>query len=219
MVRWFVSDRWGGVSEAPYDELNIAYHTGDDPAAVEKNREILYERCGIEGAVFMEQIHSCDIEYVDRICTPRCDGVVTDKPGLALAVMSADCYGVLLYDTRGPAIAALHAGRAGAMGGIVTKALQILRRDFGAQKIEAVISPGIGSCCYEVGEEILRQASPKYIKRERFLDIKEMIKDQLREFGVGYVDYDICTACDPNYYSYRRDGTTGRFASVIWRQP
>ncbi len=216
-VRHFISDRFGGVSKPPYDQLNIAYHTGDDPKTVSQNRILLAQKIGINDIVYMDQIHSDRIEYVDRVCTPRCDGIVTDKPNLALAVMSADCYGVLLSSDSG-AIAALHAGRAGAMKHIVEKVIVMLRDDFNAKKIEAIISPGIGSCCYEVGEEILKRVEQKYIKNERFLDIKAMIIDQLQEGGATYKDYNICTCCNPRYYSYRRDGTTGRFASIIWKE-
>ena len=217
MIRHFISDRFGGVSKPPYHELNIALHVGDDPAAVAKNRKLLFEKAGIEDAVFMNQIHSCNIQYVDHICTPTCDGLITDRPNLPLAVMSADCYGVLLFDEQKGVIAALHAGRKGAMGGIVTKALEMMQNDFGAKRMQAVISPGIGVCCYEVGEEILTSVNKRYIQGKH-LNIKKMIVDQLREFGVEYHDYGICTACSKNYYSYRREGVTGRFASIIWRQ-
>ncbi len=217
MIRHYISDRFGGVSKAPYDELNIATHVGDDLEAVQKNRQILFEKAGIKEAIFMEQIHSCKIRYVDNFCTPTCDGLITNRPNLPLAVMSADCYGVLLYDEHQGVIAALHAGRKGAIGGIVPKAVKIMQNDFDTQKIKAIISPGIGVCCYEVGEEILEIVDPRYIQGNH-LDIKKIILDQLREFGIDYYDYGICTACDNRYYSYRRDGVTGRFASIIWRE-
>ncbi|NPA56962.1 MAG: peptidoglycan editing factor PgeF [Epsilonproteobacteria bacterium] len=205
------------MSAPPYHQLNIAFHTGDDPEIVARNRQRLFELAGIDRALFMDQIHSTKIEYVDHFCHPQCDGVITDRPDLPLAVMSADCYGVLLFDRKRGIIGALHAGRAGALGGIVQKALELMVSDFGAEEIEGVISPGIGSCCYQVGEEILQRVDSRYVERERFLNIKRAIVDQLNLFGVDFVDYGICTSCDPNYYSYRRDGLTGRFASIIWR--
>jgi YfiH family protein len=217
MIKHFISDRFGGVSRPPYHELNIAYHVGDDPKAVEKNRRLLFQKAGIKEVVFMNQIHSCKIEYVDRICTPTCDGIITDRANLPLAVMSADCYAVLLYDASKGVIAALHAGRKGAMGGIVAKALQMMRKDFRCETIQAILSPGIGVCCYEVGEEILQTVDRSYVQGKR-LDIKKMIVDQLREFGVEFYDYGVCTSCCDRYYSYRREGVTGRFASIIWRQ-
>ncbi|NPA82966.1 MAG: peptidoglycan editing factor PgeF [Epsilonproteobacteria bacterium] len=219
MVHHFISDRWSGWSTSPYHQLNIAFHVGDDPEVVARNRRRLFEMAQVPGAIFMDQIHSTRIEYVQSLATPppRCDGIITDRPNLPLAVMSADCYPVLLFDEKRKVVAALHAGRAGAMGQIVAQALQRLVDDFKAHQIRGIIAPGIGSCCYEVGPEILAQVEAKYIKRDRFLDIKGMIKDQLSYFGVQYYDYGICTCCNPNYYSYRREGRTGRFASLIWR--
>ena len=216
MIEHLVTDRWGGVSQAPYHEFNIAHHVGDDPRCVERNRELLKKTIGVEKIIFANQIHSATIVYVgDPSLTPTCDGLITDKTDIALAIMSADCYGVLLKAEH--AIAALHAGRAGAMKGIVSKAIEMMREDFGEEKIEAIISPGIGVCCYEVGEEILSQCDPVYV-RGTHLDIKAMIVDQLKRYGAEYHDYGICTCCNPDYYSYRREGVTGRFASVIWRR-
>ncbi|SMC08745.1 peptidoglycan editing factor PgeF [Nitratiruptor tergarcus] len=218
-IKYFISDRFGGVSKPPFHELNIALHTGDDPEDVIQNRKILFQKAGIKNAQFADQIHSNKVIILDKYNAPlQCDGFITTKPNLALAIMSADCFGVLLYDSINFIIGAVHAGRAGAQQGIVTNAIEIMYQ-LGAQEIRAVISPGIHSCCYEVGEEILQKTPSRFIKRGRFLDIKAMIYEQLHKKGVSYIkDLNICTCCDRRYYSYRREGRTGRFASIIWME-
>ena len=186
-IRHFISDRFGGVSTAPYDSLNIAFHVGDDPENVERNRQILYQKAGIHKAQFADQIHSDKILTLDRfIDPPACDGFITTVPNLPLAVMGADCFGVLLYDPEHFVIAALHAGRAGAMQGIVTKAINKMR-SLGARNIDAIIGPGIHSCCYEVGPQILKITPARFIKNGTHIDIKGIIYEQLHEEGVRYI--------------------------------
>ena len=219
-IKYFISDRADGVSASPYDSLNIAYHVGDDETSVDQNRQILYEKAGIQKAQFANQVHGDKIYYIDRfITTPDCDGLITDKPNIPLAIMSADCYGVLLFDQNVGVIAALHAGRAGATKGIVQKAILMMQNQFGAKDIEAIISPGIGACCYEISENLAKKYPQTFIKNGRFLDIKALIYDQLKQGHIQSIkDYNICTCCDKRYFSYRRDGRTGRFASIIWME-
>ena len=218
-IRYHVSDRFGGVSPAPYRSLNIAYHTGDDPDNVSCNRQILFETLAIPEAQFANQIHGAEVRYIDNfIPPPRCDGLVTDKPHIPLAIMSADCYGVLLYDEEAGVIAALHAGRKGASEGIVKNGIEAMR-ELGAKRIQAVIGPGIGVCCYEISPEMAAGYERRFIKKGRFLDIKRIIYEDLKESGVEFIhDYNVCTACDRTYYSYRREGVTGRFANIIWME-
>ncbi|BCD67205.1 peptidoglycan editing factor PgeF [Nitratiruptor sp. YY09-18] len=218
-IKYFISDRFGGVSKPPYNELNIAFHTGDKPEDVMQNRQILFQKAGINNAQFANQVHGNSVIVLDEyIDPPECDGFITTKPNIALAIMSADCFGVLLYDPKSYIIGAVHAGRAGAQLEIVSNAIESMQH-LGAKEIRAVISPGIHSCCYEVGEEILQKTPARFIKRGRFLDIKAMIYEQLHQKGVSYIhDQQICTCCDTRYYSYRREGRTGRFASIIWME-
>ncbi|MRI59301.1 MAG: peptidoglycan editing factor PgeF [Epsilonproteobacteria bacterium] len=218
-VGHYISDRYGGVSLAPYSSLNIAYHTGDDPKAVERNRQILFQKANITQAQFAHQIHGTQIRYIDKISSaPHCDGLITDRANLPLAIMSADCFGVLLYDEAAGVIAALHAGRSGASEGIVKKGIAKLN-EFGAKNPHAIIGPGIHVCCYEISPQLAAQYPKRFIKKDRFLDIKKIIYEDLKEGGVESIyDYNICTACDKRYYSYRREGVTGRFATIIWME-
>ena len=217
-INYFISDRFGGVSAPPYESLNIAYHVGDDPKAVARNRTLLAQKAGITKIQFASQVHGNEVRYIESLIepAPECDGFVTDKPGIGLAIMSADCFGVLLFDPKG-IIAAVHAGRAGATLGIVTEAITAMRT-LGAQNISAIISPGIHQCCYEISPQLAKSYNPKYLQG-RHLDIKALLYDQLRAENVESItDFAICTACNRRYYSYRREGRTGRFASIIWME-
>ena len=215
-IRYLVTDRWGGVSEPPYHSLNLALHVGDDPQKVAINRQILAKRVG-HSIQYANQVHGDRIAIVDRIIDPpTCDGLLTQKANMALAILTADCYGVLLFDQKRSTIAALHAGRAGAAKGIVSKALSLMKERYGCEDIAAILSPGICQKCYDIGD--LAKEYPKRFLHGSHLDVKAMIEEQLREGGVEWRDFGICTSCDPDYFSYRRDGVTGRFASVIWME-
>ncbi|BCD59333.1 MULTISPECIES: peptidoglycan editing factor PgeF [unclassified Nitratiruptor] len=217
-IKTLITTRWGGVSKAPYDTFNLALHVGDNTEDVQKNREILKQKTKLSQIQFANQIHSDKIVFIDALQDPpSCDGLITITPNLGLAVMSADCFGVLLYDEKG-IIAALHAGRAGTTKKIVTKAIQQMK-NLGARNIKAILSPGIHSCCYEVSEQMAQTYPKRFIKRNRYLDIAAMIYEQLKDGGVESIqDYNICTSCNHNYFSYRRDGQTGRFVSLIWME-
>ncbi len=215
-VRYLITNRWGGVSKAPYHTLNLAMHVQDDPKSVQTNRQILAKKIG-HPIQFADQIHGDRIWVLDKlIAPPRCDGLLTQKAGIALAILSADCYGVLLFDKESSTIAALHAGREGASKGIVSKAIQLMRERHASRNISAILSPGICQKCYDVGD--LAKHYPKRFLQGTHLDVKGMIEEQLREHGVQWRDFGVCTSCDPNYFSYRRDGVTGRFASLIWME-
>ncbi len=215
-IRYLVTDRWGGVSEPPYHSLNLALHVGDDPQKVAINRQILAKRVG-HPIQYAHQIHGDEIAIINRIIDPpACDGLLTQKANMALAILTADCYGVLLFDQKRSTIAALHAGRAGAAKGIVSKAITFMHKRYNCQNISAILSPGICQKCYDIGD--LSKEYPKRFLHGSHLDVKAMIEEQLREGGVEWRDFGICTSCDPDYFSYRRDGVTGRFVSVIWME-
>ena len=219
-IQYFISDRFGGISKPPYNWLNIAMHVGDNALNVEQNRKILYKKAGIKNAQFANQVHGDRIvEITEFITPPSCDGFITTKASLPLAIMSADCFGVLLYDKSAKVIAALHAGRAGTTKQIVAKAMQLMQKRYGATNISAIISPGIHSCCYEIDQNLAIQYPRRFIKKDRFLDIKAMIYEQLEQNRIQSIkDYNICTCCSSEYYSYRREKQTGRFASIIWME-
>jgi YfiH family protein len=230
-VRTHVTDRWGGVSAPPYDELNLARHVGDQPDAVTENRRRLAGRLGsaADRVVWMEQPHAARVAMV-RCPSPGpvagVDALVTDRAGLWLAVLVADCVPVLLADPAGGVAAAVHAGWRGVVAGVVPAALAVLREAGArADRMRVLVGPCIGPCCYEVGEEVaaaVAGADPSHRARSRTrtgrlsVDLVAAVTGQLADAAVRFVEVDgRCTADTADLYSYRRDGRTGRFAGVI----
>jgi YfiH family protein len=233
--------RHGGVSKPPFDTNNLAFHVGDDAEDVIKNHHLLAQELGYDTSrlVHMRQIHSDKVVIVEPDTDnfenpPECDALITDKPGVPLMVMTADCTPVLLFDPVQNVIAVAHAGRAGALKGIVPKTIEQMQLSFACrrQDILVVLGPSIHSCCYEVGEELAQEVTDAgfgyaVVKRnERFyLEVNAIIKRQLDEIGIkkeNREDLGICNACENGtFFSYRADRQkTGRIAGVLMlRQP
>jgi YfiH family protein len=230
-ISYLFTDRHGGLSSPPYDSFNLAYHVGDDERSVQRNRDILKRKTALLSIVWMDQIHSNRVHVVDTplggdTTIDRCDAIVTDLTQTGLAVMVADCIPLLLYDTKRQVIAAAHAGRNGTFLQIAPKTVRTMQRRFGCDpgEIHAVIGPSIGPCCYEIGEDlaaIVEKSFGKQYMNDRYLDIQRLNVDMLTGIGVKAENIDvspICSACSSDHYSYRREGTTGRFAGLIWME-
>ena len=229
MIRWDApgpyaaafSTRVGGVSEAPFDTLNLGRRTADDPEHVTENRRRLCAEAGtdVELLRFGRQVHGPLVRRADGQGEPG-DGVWSDTPGEPLLVFSADCLPVALARANGgrPAIAALHVGWRGLLGGIVQNAAAAL----GGGRLAAAIGPCIGPCCYEVGEEVagpFRERFGPEIVDGRRLDLWSATEQALRAAGAGAVwRVDLCTACNPDrFFSHRRDGgPTGRQGLIAY---
>jgi YfiH family protein len=218
--------RVGGVSEAPYDTLNIGVLTDDADVAVVENRRRLAVAVGVEpGNVPIGlQVHRADVvvhdgpqepsPYVEPGTAPEeVDGHVVRRPGLAPLVLTADCLPVALAGPGG--VAMLHCGWRGLAAGILAR---------GASMVEAsaaAIGPGIGPCCYEVGAEVLEAFADlgDGIADGRMLDLPEIARRLLARAGVEQVESaGLCTFCEPElFFSHRRDhGRTGRMGSLAW---
>ena len=219
------STRVGGVSETPYDSLNVALKTGDAPAAVGENRRRLATALGVapENVVMGRQVHGAELRRHDRQQEPlvyaegvrspdEVDAHATDQPGLVPLVMVADCLPIALAGPGGVAIA--HCGWRGLAGGILAKAAEAARAE------AAAIGPGIGPCCYEVGDEVLAEFSElDDVASGRMLDLPAVARALLARAGVARVEAaELCTSCNPElFYSHRRDGErTGRQAGLVW---
>lgn len=219
-ARAIFSTRVGGVSEGPYESLNLGILTDDRPERVAENRRLLAEDAGLDAdSVAMGwQVHGTDL--LEWGAPPRqngfghpgaelerVDGHLTERPGLGLLVLVADCYPVALAGEG--RVAMLHCGWRGLAGGILERALA----RFG-EPPAAAVGPGIGQCCFEVGEEVLAAFSElDGVADGRMLDLRAVITRQLDAAGVGLVEHvDHCTSCRPElYFSHRRDhGVTGR---------
>jgi len=219
------STRIGGVSEAPYDALNVAILTGDEAEDVRANRRELAGALGRDplGVVMGRQVHGSELRRHDHPQEPRVfadvvrspdevDAHATDSPELTPLVMVADCLPVALAGPGGVAMA--HCGWRGLAGGIVDEAVRTV--EAGA----AAIGPGIGPCCYEVGEEVLAEfAVLDGVATGRMLDLTLVARRLLERAGVGSIESSgLCTSCNPElFYSHRRDGErTGRQAGLAW---
>ncbi len=229
-VRRVITTRAGGVSAPPFDTFNLGDHVGDDPAAVAANRSRLAAAAGLDTdrVVWMNQAHGDRVAVLDGPPTgaiENTDALVTAVAGLALAVVSADCVPVLMADARAEVVAAVHAGRVGAQRGVVLRAVQAMRA-VGAhpEDISVLLGPAVSGRNYEVPAE-MAAAVEAALPGSRTttsagtsgLDLRAGIACQLRDLGITAIDIDPrCTVDDPALFSYRRDGHTGRFASLVW---
>jgi len=224
-ARAFFTTRLGGVSEPPYDSLNLGTNTGDDPGAIAENRALV---SGLAGApiAFMSQVHGSSVEVVDGPDDePQTDAMITTTPGLALGVLVADCVPILLHDLGSGAVGAVHAGRLGVALGIAEIAVDRLRRVSGpaSGEIEAALGPAICGACYEVPESMRAEvvgSVPEAWAQTAWgtpaLDIRAGVEAQLRSAGVDAVRVvGGCTLEAPTQFSHRGDGSTGRTAGVI----
>lgn len=229
-----ITDRTGGASAAPFDERNLGGKVGDDPAAVLANRKRTAVRLGVDPGrvVYLRQVHSADVRYVTEPFTgpagtdpPALDGVCTDRPGLALAVLAADCASVLVADPRAGVVGAAHSGRPGTAKGIAPALVAAMTaRGADPARMVALIGPTACGRCYEVPERLREQvaaAVPETWSTTRHdtpaLDLRAGIAAQLARAGVPEVRHDDrCTIESPELFSYRRDGMTGRFAGYVW---
>ncbi|MFJ9408550.1 peptidoglycan editing factor PgeF [Streptomyces sp. NPDC101393] len=225
------TDRWGGVSAAPYDQLNMGGAVGDDPRAVRTNRELAAKELGLDPAavVWMNQVHGKDVAVVDGPWRtddiPCVDAVVTARRGLALAVLTADCTPVLLADPVAGVAAAAHAGRPGLVAGVVPAAVAAMT-ELGAapSRIIARTGPAVCGRCYEVPEvmrsDVARAVPEAYATTSwgtPAVDVAAGVAAQLAAAGVqAREDSHICTLESADHFSYRRDRTTGRLASYVW---
>jgi hypothetical protein len=209
------TDRRGGASLGVYESLNLALHVGDDPQTVAANRSLLGP------AQFMNQVHGDEIVIVQSIedQTPTCDGLITTKSNLALAVMVADCIPLMLVSKE--AVGAIHVGRAGLVNQIALKAIATMR-SLGAIDIHAILGPSICGACYEVPFEMQQdvvEQHPRAFATTRKgtpgLDLPKALIADLLSAGVSYEASTICTMENELYFSHRRQNPTGRFAGVV----
>jgi polyphenol oxidase len=222
------SARLGGVSGRPFASLNLGILTGDERSKVGVNRARLAAALRLDphDVLMGLQVHGTQIAYhrgrqepgpyaAPDSPLPEADGHAAAEPGLAPLVLVADCLPVALSGPGG--VAMLHCGWRGLAAGIVARGAEAV----GARA--AAIGPGIGACCYEVGEEVLARFAPlgAGVARGRMLDLAEVARRQLRDAGVGEISSSgLCTSCEGElFFSHRRDGErSGRQAGLVWRE-
>jgi len=227
-VRVVTTTRLGGVSEPPFDAFNLAHHVGDDPDRVRRNRHRLREATGLADIVWLDQQHGTRVVGA-KSATAAGVGVTgdaswTSAEGLALAVLTADCVPLVVAAADASVVAVVHCGWRGTVAGVVEAALRAVPVSPG--ELAAWLGPGICQRCYQVGEEVRdalgdderRDVLEEDGKAKWRMDLPGLVAHRLRRTGVQrIVASGLCSHCDPRFYSYRRDGRTGRFATLVWR--
>lgn len=226
-VRACVTTREGGVSLAPFDSFNLGDHVGDDPAAVAANRRYLTERLDCRPA-WLSQVHGVEVAHADPAQVATADASWSATPGVACAVMTADCLPALFCDRAGTRVAAAHAGWRGLAAGVLEATLDALAVP--ADQVLVWLGPSIGAQVFEVGAEVREAFVAQHAEAAdafaagahpgKFIaDIYRLARIRLARRGVTrFYGGDFCTVSDPRFYSYRRAATTGRFASLVWLQ-
>ena len=233
-----MSTRVGGVSQAPWDSLNLGIGVGDEPAAVAENRRRFAARIGAQ-PLWLQQVHGQRVVRANLALAqagpPQADAAWTDEPGVACVVQVADCLPVLLAAPEGRAVAAAHAGWRGLAGGVVEAALSALCQAAGCapQDVAVWLGPCIGPRQFEVGADVLQAfgQTPPHADPLRFVaravvdgtprwlaNLPQLARDRLQMAGVRHISGGgWCTVEDrASFFSYRRDGVTGRLAAAVW---
>lgn len=227
-IRACSSTRTGGVSLAPWDSLNLGAHVGDDPHSVQVNRQRLVESLNLPSMpVWLEQVHGNDVLRLDRRppVTLRADAVYTRETGVVCAVMTADCLPVLFCSADGKEVAAAHAGWRGLCNGVLEATLDAFSAP--PEEIRVWLGPAIGPEAFEVGAEVreafcsINSAASSAFRAEGekfYADLWLLAKQRLYAKGVRQVwGGGLCTLSrETEFFSFRRDGITGRMASLIW---
>jgi YfiH family protein len=241
-VRVQFTERAGGISTGSFRDFNLSDGVGDDPAAVASNRERLLRAIG-QGPrrlAWMRQVHGAEVAFVDALAAgrlpagpaadtnPPVDAMFTDSPLVALGALGADCAAVLIADPVAGLVGAAHAGRPGLAVGVVP-ALVTAMEAAGAQatRMHAAIGPSICGRCYEVPASMRDEVAALVpaawcvtASGTPGIDLRAGLRFQLAGLGVKRIaDDPRCTAESAELFSYRRDGTTGRCAGVIWIAP
>lgn len=220
--------RIGGVSTAPYHALNLATHVGDEPDNINQNRQRLIEQLNLpEAPRWLNQTHGCTIADSDQWqLNMDADACISKTPKHVCTIMTADCLPVLICDTNAQFVAAVHAGWRGLAAGIIEKTL---RRYHGkSSDLMVWLGPAIGPSQFEVGPEVVeafclqnKDAHSAFVQQdsEHYLaDIYQLARQRIQAAGVTAIyGGEYCTVSDAHhFFSYRRDGVTGRMASMIW---
>jgi YfiH family protein len=223
------TDRYGGASAVPYDELNVALEGLDDLEVCAANLRLVAAEFAPGARLFdMRQVHGGAVEVVEdrpAAARPEADALVSSEPDTLLVVRVADCVPVLLADPAAGVVGVAHAGRPGLVAGVVPAAVARMR-DLGATAVTAWLGPRVCGACYEVPAPMQAEVGavvPEAVATTSWgtpsLDIGAGVRAQLEALGVAVVDVATCTRESPDLYSYRRDGArAGRFAGLVTRR-
>ena len=244
-ISHFVSTRIGGYSNAPFDSLNLSFNVGDDEKRVLKNRKLLAGSIGISlgSLTTAKQVHDNHVKIVSKEtrgmggidykgAIDATDAMVTDVPDICLMVLLADCVPILFYDRSKRVIGAVHAGVKGTLRLIAANTVKVFRDHYGclSDDILVGIGPSIGSCCYEVGREVMSEAREVFGTKQGcvrsvgengkgFIDLWTANLKQLLQAGIPEKNIETANMCTYHhanqFYSYRHEKKTGRFGAGI----
>ncbi len=226
-IRAYCTTRAGGFSTSPFDSLNLALHVGDDPGHVAQNRQLLQQELNLPAEPgWINQTHGIHAVTLEQESSRDADAAITRVRGIVAVVMTADCLPILICNRDGNEVAAVHAGWRGLQAGVIQAALAKMKSPSG--KLLAWIGPGISQACFEVGAEVRAafidsmQDGQPFFKANRkghwLCDLAGLAELVLKRQGV----IDVYRAPNCSYrdaelfFSYRRNATTGRMASLIW---
>lgn len=214
-----LTTRLGGFSQPPFDGFNLGLHVGDDPEDVRKNRALLDTHLPASPH-WLEQNHTAQVIELPN-CNRQADASIARTPNTVCAILSADCLPILLADSFGEAVAAIHAGWRGLAQGIVEKTVK--KMEIPSTRLSAYLGPAIGPECYTVGDEMMASFPSEdhaaFSKKNNrwHCDLFGLAAQRLSNLGIVSIFSErLCTCCDRRFFSYRRDKTTGRMASLIW---
>ncbi|MCX7116293.1 MAG: peptidoglycan editing factor PgeF [Gammaproteobacteria bacterium] len=226
-VHAFTTTRLQGVSLPPYHANNLGDHVNDNPDDVTQNRQALRKRFQLPNEpIWLEQTHSTHCVIVENTTERKADAAITRTPNQVLAILTADCLPILLCDREGREIAAIHAGWRGLADGVIESTLQQMQTP--PHQLMAWLGPRICARCFEVGEEVMAIFLAKYPKASAaffshkpgkyMLDMGQISTLILQAHQISSIDdAEACTFEDKeHFFSYRRDGQTGRIATLIW---
>ena len=225
-LRVWCTTRHGGVSDPPFDTMNLGDHVGDDPEKVARNRSLIQHQCDLPGEVnWLVQTHGTAIVTDDSRARAGSfnralagDAAITSKSQVVLGILTADCFPVVLYSETSHSVAALHVGWRGLAAGIIEKSVAHL-----TDVTTVWVGPGIRGCHFEVGAELKSYFDEgSFIERSEtstlMLDLPAEIRRRIgRVADATIVEHGACTYCDESrFFSYRREGQCGRFATLAW---
>lgn len=222
--------RRGGVSPPPFSSLNLSYNTPDSPENVDENLDRVRAAFGADKLFFSRQVHGerfFVINDMDDEVPDGVDGLFTRLHGAGLLIKVGDCQSIGLFDPETRVAGNVHAGWRGLNTGVVGSAVGFMAKSFGTkpQSLVAVVSPSLGPCCFEFRdfEELLHPRLHRFVDREKKFDFWAATLDALARAGLSAENIhqmEVCTRCSTrDFFSYRGEGTTGRFGAVITLNP
>lgn len=227
-IRAFQTTRHGGVSAAPYDTLNLGEHVGDEPLTVARNRTLLNHLVPSEPVWLVQQHGTTVVNAGQTSCLPQGDASIARHREAVCVVMTADCLPLLLCDTQGSVVGAVHAGWKSMLAGVIEATVQAM--ETAPQQLMAWLGPAISQEAFEVGPELRDffvaanpQAEAAFVPGQHgkwFADLYALARLRLKALGVTQIyGGDHCTYRERDkFFSHRRDGVTGRMGTFIWRE-